>query len=248
MSKHRQQYADESDTRINLNQVTSDLYGALPDETADSRPNSSATVALTSGQDGTLSVGAFHITRKGLILERAVSEAEWVGFFTAINQIQQAIQWVIGDWLVYGETTFAKTREEIAKLTGYKRGTLDDFAYVSAKVGFSIRIEKLHWGHHQVVASLSPPDQKAWLEYALEQNLSVQALRDEISGSPKKRDEDPLGVANFRRNAGAIARVAEKAWKVGAVSRHEAEEAVQQIEAMREWLFQAEQAIKEKRR
>jgi hypothetical protein len=104
------------------------------------------------------------------------------------------LQWKIGDWLVFGQRAYGETAyAEAEKITGKKRQTLYQFASVAKRVPDCMRHTSLSWEHHQVVASLEPEDQKAWLDAAKEKNINAKQLRRAVGGgaSPPKAGLPP---------------------------------------------------------
>jgi hypothetical protein len=153
--------------------------------------NAPATIeprAIALVDDGAVRVGHFVLSPVGMQITAEVTRDEWLGIFTAIQHIQSAIQWIIGDWLVYGvEREWGKTYDDFAAQIGYKPETLHNFAWVAKSIHFSLRNEKLSFNHHYVVAGMSPEDQRTWLERAVENHWSVARLREEITGDPLTR-------------------------------------------------------------
>jgi hypothetical protein len=56
----------------------------------------------------------------------------------------------------------------------------------------SIRIEKLSFKHHQMVAGKVPEEQVYWLKLALERGWSTAQLRRAIAGQPLTREPTAL--------------------------------------------------------
>jgi TPP-dependent trihydroxycyclohexane-1,2-dione (THcHDO) dehydratase len=95
------------------------------------------------------------------------------------------MEFVIGDWLVYGEQNFAKSRrvdpgryKEALRMTGIYYGVLLDYAYVSRNVSLSVRTDKLSWFHHRLIARLKPEKQKHWIDLATNaESLGMNVIR-----------------------------------------------------------------------
>ena len=127
--------------------------------------------------NGGIRIGAFTITPVGLSSDGATFE-EWSDFGQTIIQIKRAMQWIIGDYLAYGEDRqYGVTYAEWSALTGYTTDTLSDIVGVCRKVQLPSRDGNLSFSHHRVVADLPPDQQTQWLQYAAEHKLSVAALR-----------------------------------------------------------------------
>jgi hypothetical protein len=147
---------------------------------SDERP-----LTLAWKSDGAIKAGRFSLTPTGLIAEGVVSEHDWKKLYKTLRKVQAALQWAVGDWVLYGEFTWGKTYAQMAEITGLKEKTLRDYAYVARSVEMSIRIDKLTFAHHQVVAALPPNQQAQWLGWAAQENLTVAQLRAQIFPRPK---------------------------------------------------------------
>jgi hypothetical protein len=98
----------------------------------------------------------------------------------------EQIPFEVGDWLVQGEdegfiTVVSKDYDSMEQLTTYKRATLQKFAYVARHVPACIRVCKLTWAHHQLVAPLERSQQQVMLKWAAENKQSVSATRKAIN-------------------------------------------------------------------
>jgi hypothetical protein len=147
--------------------------------------------------NNTMQFNKFKMTATGLVVQGEADEAEWVAVGGILRRMEASIQWLIGDWINYGERVWGKTYAEISEFTGYEEASLQQFAWVARSVQFSIRIENLSYGHHMLVASLKLPNkepnveaQKEWLARAVENGWSVSTLRKEILGVKREPSED----------------------------------------------------------
>jgi hypothetical protein len=113
--------------------------------------------------------------------------AEWIDKGIALAQATSEHQWAMADWMLWGEDHVKlKDAYDIAEAaTGYKRKTLQEWAYVARHV--SIRMENLTFGHHQAVAALLPEAQKYCLEYAAAQSpvMPIATLREMARWQPR---------------------------------------------------------------
>lgn len=180
------------------------LAEAMDDLTTDSLPIL---------EDGTLTLGQFTLTPVGLHVYGHPSEDDWLAVGGALRRLQSSLQWLIGDWLLLGEREWGVTYERVAELTGYDVATLRDCAYVSSHVKMSIRIDKLSFMHHRLVAALPEAEQREWLRWAAKQpkRPSVAALRAALQGhelAGPKRGIDRLadGALRARTYAEQLAR------------------------------------------
>jgi hypothetical protein len=125
-------------------------------------------------------------TPTSLELPDGLSSDDWLELVKTLFKSHKAMQWAIGDALVYGEKAFghpgkpAGVYEDVAWATGYDLGTLYDIASVSRHVPTSLRNETLSWSHHRAVRSFDSEKQKYYLDLAADCRLSVARLRFEI--------------------------------------------------------------------
>jgi len=121
--------------------------------------------------------GAFKITPKGLEIGEGAQQKDWDEAGQFIFQVESGIQWLIGDWLVYGDQVGWGETSILAEQLGRKTKTLIEYAYVARNVQLSIRMDNLSFGHHQLVAPLPHDEQVSTLAYAAEHGLSIAAFR-----------------------------------------------------------------------
>ena len=158
---------------LSVHEADAALYGQIA--AADS---SMATVQ----DDGTIQLGSFTLTRVGLTVASAATYEEWDKVGTMLRRLDASIQWLIGDWMAFGERQYNKTYAQVAEATGYEEKTLYQYAWVASKVNFSVRTEKLSFTHHQLVAHLATEEQQRWLEWAVENKVSVAQMRKAMRG------------------------------------------------------------------
>lgn len=147
--------------------------------------------ALLYQNDGSIVAGHFTLTKTGIIQNGEATKEEWQELGGVLKNLHQSIQWLVGDWVVYGETKWKETYEHIAEVTGLDVKTIYDYAYVARAVHFSVRTETLSFGHHKLVAGFkSVKTQQQWLEYANENHLTVSAMRQQIKAQlPSPADQ-----------------------------------------------------------
>jgi hypothetical protein len=193
---------DGGDPGWSLSEMDRQVFGALKEINTGVMTPERAIVAKRG--DAIDLGGKFRLTPVGLEITGEVSESEWGDFFQLIQRVQSSLQWLIGDWIAYGEMTLGKTYENMAEITGFSAKTLRNMVYVARAIPMSLRKDTLTFGHHNVVAGLPAPRQQQWLEYAEVNNLSVAALTKAIKGTPDP-GEPPAKL--FQRDAAAIARI-----------------------------------------
>lgn len=159
--------------------------------------------------DGAIQAYEFRMTGVGIDPEfRVLSRDKWKQLGDLLFRFERSIQWLIGDWLAYGEENKWGEHEKIAKEMGYAKVTLFDYKYVASSVPFLVRQENLSFGHHKLVAGKDPEEQQYWLEKASNGDYdeerktskpwSISRLRKEMTTSDSD-DEETLFDRNIRR-------------------------------------------------
>ena len=137
------------------------------------------------------------ISPVGMQISSELSFEEWSELATSIGQAARSIGFIIGDWLVYGQSLFgtegfAEKRVDAASYqlainaTGLDLSTLQNYAYVSRNIPFSLRTERLSWEHHRIVAKLPEVEQQEWIDACLAeedagQRMSTRRLRKSLN-------------------------------------------------------------------
>jgi hypothetical protein len=132
------------------------------------------------GQRSNLLIGPdspFRPTRLGLSVDGSPDFAEWEHFGKLLRALGAAMQWLLGDWLNYGERAYGEVYAQALDATEYDYKTLADAKWVASRFEVSRRRVNLSWSHHRVVAKFSPKEQDAWLDRAEAQDWTRQELR-----------------------------------------------------------------------
>lgn len=221
-----------------LSEADKALYGAL-----EGLPSLTPEQAIVAKQNGVVEIGPFRMTSTGLEIDGEITDDQWKTFFTAVQRIVSSMQWIIGDWMVYGELRLNKTYDQVAEVTGMAAATLKDYAYVARNVPMSVRTDALSFGHHKLLASLPEPQQAAWLDHAQKHEMSVSALRRELNELPPPPSGDPTGYKNFSKKARTVSKKIAAVGQGKRLSKSERQEVLGYIETMRQWLNAAEHLI-----
>lgn len=170
---------------------------ALQQELEDLRQQLQSRTSALSVHDGTLLVHDFQFTSKGLIAPSTIDQETWEQVGNLLFKLEGSIQWLIGDWLVYGVDLKYGDIPRIAASLGRDEKTLRNYMTVSREVDMSRRRDNLSFGHHEAVASLQPYKQTQALDYASQKGLSVADFRKWLRGDTTPdlpqltaRDED----------------------------------------------------------
>jgi len=172
-----------------------DLFGNLPRQ----RLNQ---LGIIPTEDGAYRFGKVTLQACGLNIPDGFSANDWTALGRVLTGLQQRMQWILGDWLAYGEDhQYGETFKQLAEETGLDVTTLYDYAYVCRKVQFSVRTEKLTFGHHKLTSAMDTSDQQIWLTRAAENGWSIAQMRAEINGKrlPDGQAQRPLLSVNWRK-------------------------------------------------
>lgn len=166
----------------------------------------------------------------GLIRTDRMNRPDWDAIGRDLGRLYKAAQWVIGDWLLIGETKWGTTYETAMELTGLDEQTLMNYKYVAkAYPEISLRREKLSWSHHASIAA--HPERITLLEEAERERWPVRKLKEEArlliphDPQPAKNPVDEL----FSAVAGRF----ESAFKL---SKSQREKLAKKLEALAEEL------------
>lgn len=168
-------------------QVDSDALGDFFDSLAQANSGGNLPMRLKVGDVGDIQIGNFRILSTGLQIADGVDESEWLAFGQHLRMMETSIQWIIGDWLAYGERAYGKTYQDVADQTGYTYETLRNLAWVSRQFELSYRYDKLSHTHHQKALLACNGDAdiaNSWLQRASDNGWSVKRMLDEMTGVP----------------------------------------------------------------
>lgn len=118
---------------------------------------------------------------------------EWAEVGRRLGSVGRNIQWLLGDWIAYGNSRFGERYTRAAKITGYDTQTLMNMVYVATHFPASRRRENLSWSHHEALAALDPEEQDSWLDQADQHRWSVSDLRSMLRMARKTTRELPPG-------------------------------------------------------
>lgn len=113
--------------------------------------------------------GHFIFSPNGLTVEGKPKFEEWeeVGHMLAVQA--RGIQFMVGDWLNWGEANFGELAAQVIDARSWSPSTVAVYRHVAGKVPAECRFldRGLDYAHHQAVAALAPKEQKKWLRQAL---------------------------------------------------------------------------------
>lgn len=156
----------------------------------------SAQRGLAISPDGRMHISGFTLTPTGIAeIDPNVSQEQFEQFGTVLRNVHKAMQFLLGDFVNHAMLRYGDDRrEQLAEWFGVELKTLYEYCHVAKAVEFSIRMENLSFGHHQLVAPMAADDQLRWLKQADENHWSVAALRRAIKKAAHIEDDDDKPV------------------------------------------------------
>lgn len=131
--------------------------------------------------------GAFKITPTGLEIGEGAQEKDWREAGEFIFQVESGLQWLIGDWLAYGDAVEWGNTDEIATNLGKEPQTLYNYTTVAKAIEFSRRRENVSFSHHGEVMGLTLEAQEYALSYVANNRMSQKDFRKWIKlGMPEE--------------------------------------------------------------
>lgn len=141
---------------------------------------------LTPGEHGT-----YAIKDKSIVFKAETTRDEWehvtkqladLNSHTASAHVR--IMFLLGDALNFGERTYGEEAFQAIDATRkhlmLSMKTVENAAWIAAKVLPENRHEMLSMAHHEAVVRLDPAQQRELLEEAEAEGLSVKSLRDKV--------------------------------------------------------------------
>lgn len=134
----------------------------------------------SSKTPGLLEIPGCEFTPVSLTLPADLSFDHWERIGRQLQLADMAVQWWIGDWLVYGEHKWREKYAQAIELTGKREQTLINYHNVAKSIESNRRRVKLSFSIHAEVASLDEDDQERILAKAAgEPRPTVRGVRRE---------------------------------------------------------------------
>ena len=146
------------------------------------------------------------ISRIGLQISSELSVEEWQELAASLGEVASSIAFIVGDWLVYGQSLFGTNGFPDKKVdnpsyqlalaaTGLDLSTLQNYAYVSRGIPYSLRSERLSWEHHRLLAKLPDGEIQNWIETCVAEDsagrrMSTRRLRKSLNRGRVATDAD----------------------------------------------------------
>jgi N6-adenosine-specific RNA methylase IME4 len=157
------------------------------------------------------------LDKTSLSFKREITKDEWMYVFKSLKVVEGCVQFWLGDCLAYRQQKWGMY-DDIAEETGYEKETLRQYKKVAEMVESGVRTPNLGWSHHKQVAVLPPDRQEVYLKKAIDENLSVRELRQEVRNDKHHFRDNPLPSNKYR------VFYADPPWKYTSGDQHSTEE------------------------
>jgi len=156
--------------------------------------------------------GTFKLLPNGLEVIGNPTFEDWIACGKYLYKTKQSLNFIIGDYLRYGELKWGETYRKTAEALGFEIQTLRNCKWVAGQVDASLRKDTLSFSHYALIAEKEPEEQKELIDIAEKEKLTVKEFtslikkRDLISEPPKppepiKPDESIIESVNSITNA-----------------------------------------------
>lgn len=167
---------------------------------------------VTVDENRNIHYGRFTLSPVGVELPENTTQEEYAALGHVLLQLQSSTQWLIGDWLAFGEDReWGKTYADVAQHFGYEIETLYTYASVCRAVQTSMRVEVLSFAHHRAVVSLPLEQQREWLQKAIDHKWSSKQLRAEMRAALSAPQEQPSRIEMWHSTLDKLTRKAKTA-------------------------------------
>jgi len=150
----------------------------------------------------------FSATPTGLVVRHEDVPFEiWEEYGKGLARVEAALQWVIGDWVNYGEERYGDRFSQALEIwPGVENESVRVYAWVANRA--VTRVTSLSWTHHRLVASMEYEDQERWLKDAERENWSCRQLREQIAAERPELDASLMTLirGSLRQATEAVAK------------------------------------------
>ena len=140
-------------------------------------------------------IAGFKLGHAGVEIADWVDQRTWYEFGKLLQKVDYAWEWVVADWLAFGDRKYGDhAYQAAATLFGKSSRTWEDYAYIARNVRMSERSETLPVLSHKPVARFDddPALQRKLLAIAEEHRLSKATLEAVIELYLKREDYQHL--------------------------------------------------------
>jgi hypothetical protein len=121
-----------------------------------------------------VSTQTFHAREMGLVIEGTPTIDEWIEYGRKLRRVETSMNWIIGDYLVYGEFKYGEKYAQA--LDESMANSWKVYHWVSKHVPPKRRRADLSWSHHRLIANLPAEYQTKVLEKAANEHLAIREV------------------------------------------------------------------------
>jgi len=127
----------------------------------------------------------YELTPTSLIIKEKLTLKTHAQLLDNLLRMKSGIQWWVGDELNKAQGDLGEEYAQVIGKDDLRDGKILNWQWVATCVAKPIRHIAPSWSHARVVAALEPDEQREWLQRALDDGLTVNALRIAIKGEPE---------------------------------------------------------------
>src|SRR3990167_7273484 len=110
----------------------------------------------------------------------------WADLGAKLKIVRSGYQWVVGDWITYGEWAYGEASSQHLEDLGLAPETASNYANVAQAFAYPRRRGKLPFAHHAVVYKLPTSQQDEFLDLAVRDGLSEKDVRKLVRAARAK--------------------------------------------------------------
>jgi hypothetical protein len=108
---------------------------------------------------------------------KGITYEEWEELGGILGGLNTQFRWAIGDWINFGEQTFAEKFDQAQHVLGLSLTTIRGWAWCASRIARVRRRTDVSWSKHEAVATLPPREQRVWLERIAKNGWTVEETR-----------------------------------------------------------------------
>lgn len=142
--------------------------------------------------------GAFEFCEEGLTVHGSPTYDDWAAAFGEAQALwvrsQRMWPWILGDFIIEGESRYGETYTQAINVTGRHLQTLMNYASLCRQYPKAARHPALSISLHDAVRALEPDKRQRWLALAAENTWSRQELRTRMQAAaaqPSNNGDNP---------------------------------------------------------
>jgi len=102
---------------------------------------------------------------------------QWAAYGHQLQTADTAVNWAIGDWVLFGETHWPDRAIEATAATGLSQATISRAVTVARRFSPERRRAEVPWSVYRELVALDPADQDRYVAMAADNGLSSRAVR-----------------------------------------------------------------------